>query len=177
MAEYANISSIDVLEAFRADLIQYIEKARVALEDAEGEVRRTRGWIDGDRSGHWMRQMKHRTKLLEIAEAELYNVTLTSPRDSHSVQKMAVARAKRAVDEAEEKLRVLKQWRQTYDNRVTPLLRQLDPMFFLVGQQLPKGVHALTEMIKTLQQYAEKAPAPRAPSAAGDGNATQGGVP
>jgi hypothetical protein len=176
MADHADISSIDALELFRADLVQYVEKARVALEDAEGEARRMRNWLDGDRSGFWMRQMKHRTKLLEQAEAELYNVTLTSPRDSHSVQKMAVARAKRAVEEAEEKLRVLKHWRQTFDNRVTPMLRQMDPMFFLVGQHLPKGVHALTEMIKTLQDYAEKFPASRvSATTVADGALTEGG--
>ena len=175
MADHANISSIDTLEAFRADLIQFIEKARVALEDAEGEVRRTRSWIEDDRSGFWMRQMKHRTKMLELAEAELYNANLTRPHESHAVQKMAVAKAKRAVDEAEEKLRVLKQWRQTFDNRVTPLLRQMDPMFFIVGQQLPKGVHALAEMVKTLQQYAEKAQAPK-PSATAP-TPTEGGQP
>lgn len=156
MSDQAKVSSIDALESFRADLIQYVEKARMAMENAEGEVRRTRTWLDVDRTGYWNRQMKHRVKLLDQAEAELYNVTLTSPRDSHSVQKMAVAKAKRDVMEAEEKIRRLKYWRQTFDNRVTPLLRQMDPMLFIVGQHLPKGIHALTEMIKTLQAYAEK---------------------
>ena len=158
MSEQAKVSSVDALEAFRADLIQYVEKARVALEDAEGDVRRTRTWLDVDRTGYWTGQMKQRTKQLEQAEAELYNVTLTSPQESHAFQKMAVLKARRRLEEAEEKMRLLRQWRQTFDNRVTPLLRQLDPMFFLVGQQLPKGIHSLGESIKALQAYAEKAP-------------------
>lgn len=158
MSDQVRVSSIDALEAFRADLIQYVEKARVALEDAEGEVRRTRTWLDVDRTGYWSAQFKQRTKQLEQAEAELYNVTLTSPRESHSFQKMAVLKARRNLAEAEEKLRVLKHWRQTFDNRATPLLRQLDPMFFLVGRHLPKGIHSLGEAIKALQAYAEKGP-------------------
>jgi hypothetical protein len=161
MAEQANVSSIDALEAFRADLIQFIEKARVALEDAEGAVRRTRSWLDDDRSGYWSRQWKQRSKQLEQAEAELYSVNLTSPGESHAFQKMAVLKARRQLEEAEEKLRVLKQWRQTFDNRTTPLLRQLDPAFFLVGTQLPKGVHSLAEAIKALQAYAGNLPAAR----------------
>ncbi|MEI6176752.1 MAG: hypothetical protein WCS43_07665 [Verrucomicrobiota bacterium] len=163
MSEQAKVSSIDALEAFRSDLIQYMEKARVALEDAEGEVRRKRTWLDVDRAGYWTRQLKQRTHRLDQAEAELYNVNLTSPRDSHTVQKMAVARAQRDIHEAEEKLRKLKHWRQTFDNRVTPLLRQMDPMLFIVGQHLPKGVHTLTEMIRTLQTYAEKFPGTHTP--------------
>jgi hypothetical protein len=168
MAEQANVSSIDALEAFRADLIRYLEKARVALEDAEGEVRRTRTWLDSDRTTYWTGQMKQRVKLLEQAEAEFYNATITRPQESHSFHKMAVAKARRRVEEAEEKIRILKHWRHHFDNRFTPLLRRLDPMFFLVGTHLPKGVHSLGESIKALQAYAEKAPAvkPAAPEVA-----------
>jgi hypothetical protein len=113
-----------------------------------------------DRTNYWNRQLKQRTKKLEQAEAELYNVTLTSPRESHAFQKMAVLKARRMLEEAEAKVLVLKQWRQKFDNRATPLLRQLDPMFFLVGRKLPEGIHALGESIKALQAYAEKFPSP-----------------
>jgi len=158
MSDQANVSSIDALEAFRADLIRYVERARVALEDSEGEVRRTRSWVEVDRAGHWTMQLKQRVKKLEQAEAELYNVAITRPRENHAVQKMQVVRAKQDLDEAEMKIRKLKHWRQTFDNRVTPLVRQLDPMFFLVCQHLPKGIHMLTESIKNLQAYAERGP-------------------
>lgn len=167
MSDQVKVSSIDALEAFRADLIQYVEKARVALEDAEGEVRRTRTWLDVDRTNYWTRQLKLRTKELEQVEAELYNATITRPNESHASHKMAVLKAKRRLEEAEAKIIVVKKWRQTYDNRVTPMLRQLDPMFFLVGLQLPKGIHSLGESIKALQAYAEKGPTvkPALPSA------------
>ncbi len=164
MAEQAKVSSIDALEAFRADLIQYVEKARVALEDAEGEVRRMRTWLDVDRTNHWTNQMKRCVKQLEQAEAELYNANITRPKENHAFYKMAVMKAKRRLEEAEEKILVLKKWRRDFDNRVTPLLRQLDPMFFLVGRHLPKGIHSLTESIKALQAYAEKGPAVMAPA-------------
>lgn len=158
MSDQARVSSIDALEAFRADLVQYVEKARVALEDAESEVRRTRSWLDVDRAGYWSGQCKQWRKRLEQAEAELYNVMLTSPQESHAFQKMNVVKVRRKLEEAEEKVRVVHHWRQTFENRATPLLRQLDPMFFLVGRQLPKGIHSLGEVIKALQAYAEKVP-------------------
>lgn len=164
MSDQVQISSIDALEAFRADLIQYISRARVALEDMEGDVRRTQTWLDTDRTQHWGSQLKHWTKMLHQAEQELYSANLTSPQASNAFQKMAVLKARRKVDEAEEKLMVLKKWRQTFENRTTPLLRQLDPMFHLLGQHLPKGVFALGESIKALQAYSEKGtPAPAAP--------------
>jgi len=84
---------------------------------------------------------------------------------------MSVLKAKRKLEEAEAKMLRVKKWRQTFENRATPLLRQLDPMFYLVGQQLPKGVFALSESIKALQAYAEKnmptQPAASAPTETG----------
>lgn len=177
MSDQAKVSSIDALEAFRADLIQYLEKVRVALENAEGDVRRTRTWLDVDRAGYWSRQLKQRQKMLDQAEAELYNVVLTSPRDSHTVQKMAVARAKRAIEEAEEKLRRIKHWRQAFDHRVIPVMRQMDPMFFVIGQHLPKGVQALTGMITALQAYASQSSTVRGAQSVVELTAEEGGVP
>lgn len=162
MSDQVKISSIDALEAFRADLIQYIAKARVALEDMEGDVRRTQTWLDTDRVQHWGGQIKHWMKKLHQAEQELYSANLTSPQASNAFQKMNVLKARRQLEQAEEKMRLVKHWRQTFENRATPLLRQLDPMFHLVGQQLPKGVYSLGEAIKALQSYAEKNLPPRA---------------
>lgn len=177
MSDQAKVSSIDALEAFRADLIRFVEKARVALDDAEGEVRRTRNWLDGDRTTYWTRQMKLRARQLEQAEADLYNARIIRSDESHAALKMAVAKAKRRIEEAEEKLRVLKHWRMHFDNRVTPLVRRLSPAFFLVSKQLPDGIHALGESIKALQAYAEKGPAqkPAAPAAT-DGATEEGGA-
>ncbi len=156
MSDQVKVSSIDALEAFRSDLIQYISKARTALEDMEGEVRRTQTWLDTDRTQHWGRQIKLWTKNLDQAQQELYSANLTNPQASNAFQRMAVLKAKRKLVEAEGKMLVLKKWRQTFENRTTPLLRQLDPMFHLVGQKLPKGVFALGESIKALQAYAAK---------------------
>jgi uncharacterized coiled-coil protein SlyX len=164
MAEQANVSSIDALESFRSELIHYVEKARAALEDAEGEVRRARTWLDTDRTNHWVRQLKERIKKFDQSEAELYNAKITRPDENHAILKMAVVKAQRNIEEAEEKLRVLKHWRMQFDNRATPLLKRLDPAHFMVSTHLPKGIHTLGETIKILQAYAEKS-APVKPSA------------
>lgn len=158
MSNQARISSIDALESFRAELLRYIDKARVALDDMSGEARRTQTWLDVDRTQHWAGQIKKLTKLLHQAEEELYSANLTNPKASNTLQKMAVAKVRQKLDEAEAKMRVVKHWRQIYDNRTSPLLRQLEPMFFRIGQQLPKAVHSLGESIKALQAYAEAGP-------------------
>jgi len=163
MSNQVRVSSIDALESFRSDLIQYITKARVALEDMTSETRRTKDWLDHDRRQYWSAQISRRTKLLEQAEQELYSANLTSPLASNALQKMAVVKAKRLVVEAEEKMRVLNEWRKRFDRLSNPPLRQLDPLFALLSQTLPQGVVSLGESIKALQAYAEKLPAPVTP--------------
>lgn len=158
MSGPAKVSSIEALEAFRADLIRYIEKARTALEDAEGEVRRTRSWLDMDRTQHWAMEIKKRNKRLEMAEADYYNARITRPTESHTAHKHMIARARRELEEAEAKALVVKKWRERFDNVVMPLVRQLDPAFTMVGRELPKGVHQLAESVKALQEYAERFP-------------------
>ena len=161
MSDQARITSIDALEDFRGDLIRYLERAREGLDEAGGEVRRTRGWLDIDRRTYWEGEARKRAKRLGQAEQELYSAGLTNLQQTNAPQKLAVLKARRLVEEAEAKLRVLKKWRQDFDNRAGFLLRQLDPMDFKVRQDLPKAVFFLSEAIKALQDYAEKwRPAP-----------------
>ena len=84
---------------------------------------------------------------------ELGRANLTSSQASNAFQKMAVLKARRGAEEAEVKLRAVKKWWQSFGTRATPLLRQLAPMFALVGQQLPKGAYWLRVAIKALHAY------------------------
>jgi len=160
MSDQARITSIDALEDFRSELIRYLERAREALDEASGEVRRMRGWLDVDRRVHWDGEFRKRGKRLEQAEQELYSAGLSNLQATNAPQKLAVLKARRQLAEAEAKVRVLKKWRQDFDNRAGFLLRQLDPMEFKVRQDLPKAVFFLGESIKALQGYAEKWRAP-----------------
>lgn len=168
MSDQARITSIDALEAFRAELIRYIGKSRSALDEVAGEVHRTQAWLDVDRRVHWDNEVRRRTKQLEQAEQELYSAQLSTLKESNAPQKLAVMKARRLLAEAEEKVRVVKRWRNNFDNRAGFLLRQLDPMWFRIGQQLPQAVHLLAESIKALQDYAEthRPPQAAAPEAA-----------
>lgn len=160
MSDQARVSSVEALESFRADLIQYITKVRAALDGMTGDAKRTRTWLDADRTNHWMMQVKKRTKLLDQAEQELYSANLNNPHAANALQKMAVHKAERHLAEAQDKLRLVQQWRKRYDQLVNGPLRDLEPLSHIVAQVLPKGVHSLGESIKALQAYAETQPEP-----------------
>jgi|ERR1043166_6492368 hypothetical protein len=154
MAERANVSSVDSIEAFRAHLIAYLGKTKPILEDASDEVSRTRQWLQTDRRIHWEGQIRRRTKILQEAEQAVFSARLSNLRETTSAELAAVHRAKRSLHEAEEKLRLIKKWNLEFDHRVDPLVKQLDSLRTMLGNVMPKALAHLAQIVKTLDAYA-----------------------
>lgn len=159
MADRAHVTSVDAIELFRANLIAYVGKARPVLEDACDEVFRTRQWLQHDRRVHWENQLKRRRKILEEAEQALFGARISNLREPTSAETAAVTRAKRAFDEAEEKLRLVKRWSLEFDNRVQPLVKELEGLRTMMANDMPKAAAHLAQVIKTLDAYAGVKPA------------------
>lgn len=155
--QQANVSSIDALEAFRSNLIIFLTKARNALDEVNEDVKRTRHWLAHEQLGHWQAEIKRRNRKLDEAQAELFSAKLATFTSATTMQEAAVVRCRRAVHEAEEKLRALKHWIRNYDSRVDPLARKLESLRQYLGNDLPKAVAFLTQAQKTLESYAEVA--------------------
>jgi len=162
MPQKANITSTDALEAFRSALILYINKARPALEEVSSEVVRTRGWIEDEQRTRWENQMRRCSRDLDEAQQALFSAKMSNLRTESQAEVMAVQRAKRAREEAERKLRLVRQWSREYDNRVQPLVKQMEKLHSLLANDLVQAAAFLTQAIQTLDAYASAAP----PSAA-----------
>jgi hypothetical protein len=68
---------------------------------------------------------------------------------------MNVRRANRAIEEVEEKIRLIKKWARDYDSVVEPLARRLDTLQDLVTTKYPKAINYLVRTIETLESYSE----------------------
>lgn len=163
MAETAHVASVDAIEAFRAKLIVYAAKMAPLLEDAIDEVSRTREWLRGDRQLYWANQLRQRARALEEARHTLFSAELTRLRPARAEEIAAERRAKAAVAEAEEKLRMAKKWSSEFDHRAGPLVKQLERVRNALGQDLPKAVLHLGEVVKALEAYANVARPAAAP--------------
>jgi hypothetical protein len=158
MADRAHVTSVDAIELFRANLIAYLGKARPVLEDACDEVFRTRQWLQQDRRVHWENQLRRRRKILEEAEQTLFGARLGNLREPTSAEMAAVTRAKRALNVAEEKLRLVKRWTMDFDHRVQPLVKELEGLRTMMANDMPKAAAHLAQVIKTLDAYANVKP-------------------
>jgi len=166
MEGQARVGSIDAIQAFRAVLIRHAERARRSLDDVTGEVKRTRGWLETEQRQKWEGEHRRRARHLEQAEQELFSARLSSMKQDKSAQQMAVKKARRSLMEAEEKLAVIKRWRQAYDARVESLAKQLESLQDTLSRQMPQGIVSLGNSIRYLQDYAGAMAPPQPATAA-----------
>jgi hypothetical protein len=166
MPQRAKVTSVDALESFRSALIIYVSKARPTLEEVTADALRTRLWLENEQRTHWEAQMKRRAKELEQAQSALFSARLGNLRDESAAEQLAVHRAKRSVEEAETKLRLLRQWTREFDSRVQPLVKQMEKLHTILAHDMIQAVAYLTQTLNTLAAYAEIA-APEATAAPG----------
>ena len=160
MPDRAHVTSVEALESFRANLIVYLSKARPTLDEVSSDVQRIQGWLENEQRTHWENELRRRSRALEEAQQALFSAKLSSLRDASALEQMAVQRTKRALDEADAKLRVLKQWNRVFGNRVDPLVKQMEKLQTVLAHDMVQAVAYLAQAINTLQAYAEVAPPP-----------------
>jgi len=153
MSEGAHVSSIEALDSFRAALMIYLEKARGALDEVNDEVRRARTWLQYDMRTYWDAEAKRRRRAWEEAKNALFRATLATFQEAKSSHQLAVTKTKRALDEAEEKQRILKKWNQAFDSRVDPLAKKLERLRDNLAREMPNAVAFLAQAAKTLDAY------------------------
>jgi hypothetical protein len=153
MADQAHVTSIDAIETFRAELITYLSKTRPIVEDACDEVSRTRDWIENDRRVYWENQARRRERILEDAQQALFSAKLSNLRDVRTAEQMAVLKARRLVEEAHGKLRKIRKWTREFDNKVQPLLKELEHLRSLLAADLPKAALQLAQVVQKLEAY------------------------
>src|SRR5256885_6907693 len=154
MEQRAQVTSVEAIEAFRSYLILFLSKARPTLEEVMNEVLRTRNWLQSEQRRHWEKEIKLKRRDLEQAQAELFSARLSQISEASALQQMAVQRAQRAVQQVEDKLRLLKKWDRELENRSEPLLKLVEQLHGYLSTDMVRATAFLTEVIKTLQAYA-----------------------
>ncbi len=164
MATEANITSVDALDQLRSSLVIFVDKAKRALDEVSDQVRRTRVWVEHDQRIHYEGMVRRRTKELERAQEELFSARIGTFKRATTEHEMAVARAKRNLEEAHRKLKILKKWGRDYETVVEPVAKRLERMRDILVKDLPEGIAFLSKTQRTLAAYAETTPALEEPA-------------
>ncbi len=156
MPQIAKVTSVEAIEAFRANLIVYVSKARPTIEEVSADVLRAKSWIENDQRTHWENTVRKRTRDLHEAQEALFSARISNLRKETAAEQMAFHRARRALDEAETRLRVLKKWGRDFDGYVGPLVKQTEKLHTVLANDMVKAIAYLAEIIKTLAAYSER---------------------
>src|SRR5437762_2045419 len=103
MAERAQVTDVEAIEAFRAKLIVFMSQARASLEEMGSELQRTRSWLENDRREHWNRECRQRSRAVEESEQQLFQAKLSPGQTHTAAQLLAVERARASLRQAETK--------------------------------------------------------------------------
>lgn len=180
MPERAHVTSVDAIKSFKTNLVVYLSKARPTLEEISADILRLRLWLQNDQQTHWEGEIRRRARKLEDAQQALFSARISNLSDATSAELVAVTRAKRALDEAETKLRTVKRWTRDFDSRVEPIAKQLQKLQTMLSEEMTRAVAYLSQTVNTLDAYANVTPpavseSPAAAAAAPDD--AQGGKP
>ena len=134
-------------------------------------------WLQHDQRVRWESEARKCRRDLERAEGELLTAKLSNLRDNITFQQNAVRKAKAALEHAEDRLRHVKKWSQTFDAVADPLGKRLEGLRQFLDFNLPKGITYLVQAARTLDAYAESHNAPTAPPSAAPAAAPAAGAP
>ncbi len=172
MPDEAKVRSVESLEYFRSSLINFLSKARQALNHADDGVKRGRYWVEQEQHNHWIQEGKKRGRKLAQAQQELLTAKLSKWQDSVMLQEKIVRRCKLELEEAEEKFKMTKKWAREFDRTFDPACKGLTQLRDFLEHDLVKGIASLDQALKTLAAYLERerpaatAPPPENPSPA-----------
>jgi len=158
MTTRAKVTSVEALESFRTNLIVYLSKARPTLDEVSDEVIRTRVWVESDRRIHWEGQVRRLSQKLQDAQQAVFSAELSNLREVSTAERMAVQRARRALDEAQAKLALVKKWNRTFANEVMPIAKQLEKLQAVFATNVPEAISYLGQAVRTLDDYSGSAP-------------------
>lgn len=165
MARSARVQSTEAIKQFRAKLIKFAENAKAALGDTDAELLRTGTWLRQDRQSFWKAEYRKRAEEFQrtksaLSQKKLYK-SATGDRQSTVEEEKAHARAKRRLEEAQEKVDAVKSWIRKLEDERFLYKAQSQRMARAADLEIPRAVAMLDRVLDSLDSYFhETAPSP-----------------
>lgn len=154
MSTPARVHSIEALDAFRATLLVYLDKAERILDDTMSDVVRTRVWLETDRRLFWRNQIRDKAKLLAQAEAELLTAKLSGHPEVIQERRLVVNRARRALEESEAGRDRVERWIRHFEPEVESRTQVVNQLRQVLSHDMHKAVAFLDASSAALADYA-----------------------
>jgi hypothetical protein len=157
MTIQANITSVQVLDDFKAALVVFVEEAGLALNESESEVRRVLDWLGRDCQAHWTKVIRKKQEEVAVCKSALFRKQITpSPNDQRASvvdEKKALAKATAELEDAERRLKAAKRWAIEMERQYALYKGAVQPLSAAVERDLPNAILRLGRMARALDEY------------------------
>jgi hypothetical protein len=164
MDTQARVASLDRVQEFRSAYAKFGEAARHAMLGVDLEIRRMLDWLEKDQVAFWKAEIRRREGKVNEAKAALHRKRITAAF-GHTVgdtdELVAVRKAQARLQEAEEKLKLVKQWYLTVEQEVNEYRGPAQMLNNVLDADVPRALASLERSLVSLESYLQTA----APSA------------
>jgi hypothetical protein len=157
----AHVHSLSALGELRAALLTFEAEARDALCQVDIEIRRFLEWLGHDLVKSWQAEIRRREDLVAHAKADLERARLSAAFGDEpdcTDQKVALARAKRRLEEAEEFLRLTRRWIPAAEKEATDYRGPTQQLVNFLDADIPAAAARIERMLAALESYIAQAP-------------------
>ncbi len=161
MHSSANVKSIDSIRQFRADLSEFEDSLRQTLDMLRAELKRAVDYLESDRATYWPAQVRRASDRLAEARINLERCQLTphaGEGPSCYEEKKALERAKRRLQNAEQKVKATRKWVRVVRQEVDEFQTRLSQLTYLAETDLPRGRALLARLAQRLDRYSGRPP-------------------
>lgn len=179
MDSQARVGSLDVFQDVRAAYAKFGDSGRNALIAVDLEIRRMLDWLEKDQVGYWKGEIRRREEKLNEAKTALHRKRITATFGnvaSDSEEILMVRRAQAKLEQAEAKLKEVKQWYLTVEQEVSEYRGPSQQLANVLDSGVPRALGALDRMVESLESYLAVA-ASGGPSSSVAGGLALGSMP
>jgi len=165
----AYVTSIDALRELAAALRSFSEEGTSALWDLDVEVNRAVQWVQQDQKEYW--RDRARRGWDEVAEARndlerCLIIHAGEERPACHEERVALERAKRRLQVAQEKVEAVRHWSRVLDHELNELRGGIAPLSEWLEIDAARALALLDRMAGALELYVTPPPAAEPPAAA-----------
>jgi len=175
----AHVKSVAALEMFRAALCQFGDEVDQTLAALHAEIQDFVDWLEHDQLKFWRAEIRAREERVAEAKTDLHRclaATIDPQRTPtcHQEKKM-LDLAKRRLQEAEDKLKLVRRWIPVVRQAVLEYRMKTEPLRNAAVTDVPAAAARLRGSIERLQEYLRIAPPSATGTTASTGPATAAG--
>ena len=156
MGNKARVHAIEAVADLKPAMIKFQEECSAALMGAESDAGRMELRLRTERLPYWKKQIRVRQDELLRAKSELIAKQATKDGDQRSSveERKAVEKAKRRVEEAQQKYETTRGWLRRLEQEAIKYQSGVQPLKTFLSTEAVRSIAELERMVAALEAYA-----------------------